>query len=1077
MREVNKNNNETQVQQVIDQNPEILYEISECVKEIFKILSTGNLFEYLTDKLHQLSENIIISAIFSEIDNKFSIKYIAGLNKWQNQVEKIIGRKIIGLDLSISENIKKQIVLNKIFKLEDNLHPLLNSLLSKPECLALEKILNLKETYCIGYSNNSDVFGLSLFIVSYNKTINNPENIQFFCDLISKALHKNYEVERLKQTINQQNELIETTDDLLYFKDLNGINKYINKAYADFVGKSINEIIGKTDWEILPHDLAQKCYDSDQKIIKTSKKESIFEHCESKDGSRLCFHTTKRPVYNEDGEIIGIAGVSKDISKILELDNYIKDKDKNFIAFINALPNSYFEVDNNLDLIFINNNSFEIFDIKNNSPEKKTNIRNYISKKERISFDQYISDVLNTNKPLTKEFNFIKKGKYDSPISICSSVIIENNEVKGVRGLITEIIDKKMIEQMLEEYENRFNTFIESARDLMYVVDDEGYFTYVNNFMVKTLGYSRKELIGLHESKLIDISVINNFETSKIKNKLINKKQLTVNTIWLTKYDEKIPGEINMFAIFDEENNYLGYRGIFYDKTEIKNSKNEIRKLYNAVEHSPEAIIITNKKGIIEYVNPKFSETTGYKKEEVLGKTPDFLTTERQDKQFYRKLWRTLLSGKEWRGEFENIRKNGDIFWQNTSISKVLNEEGEITHFVAINEDITERKLTEQKLIQAKEFAEQADKIKTAFLSNMSHEIRTPMNAIIGFSELLKITDLAHDKKLEYIDHINENGKILLKLFEDIIDVARIESGDLDISKNHFNLNELVQNIYFVFDSKLKELAKPINLEIKSPNHNEPFIMYSDPVRCGQILTNLIDNALKFTQEGKVVFGYEILDEKEILFYVKDTGIGLSEEQQNIIFDLFRQADSSTTRKFGGTGIGLTISKNLVEMLGGKIWIESKLEIGTSFNFTLPYKKDDDTTMIEEIPDKKSLNWNNKTVLIAEDNESNFLFLQEILDDTNIKIIWAKDGNEAIEIFKSEPSIDIILMDIQMPGLNGYDAAKIIKEIKPDIPVIAQTAYALTGEEERSSEAGCDEYIAKPINVQKLSAILSKYLN
>ncbi len=389
------------------------------------------------------------------------------------------------------------------------------------------------------------------------------------------------------------------------------------------------------------------------------------------------------------------------------------------------------------------------------------------------------------------------------------------------------------------------------------------------------------------------------------------------------------------------------------------------------------------------------------------------------------------------------------------------------------------RKENEIGLRVAKEKAEEADKLKSAFLANMSHEIRTPMNAIIGFSELITRKTIPQEKKDIYAQHITNSGKTLLNIIDDIIDFAKIEAGQLKINKTTTLVNVLLGELFDFFNSeKAKQRKDRIALIKHQAVPDEHFGILCDPLRLRQILMNLLNNALKFTFDGVIEFGYIMPNNATILFYVRDTGIGLTQDKIPVIFDRFRQADDSTTRQFGGTGLGLAISKKLVEMMGGRIWAESEKGKGSTFLFTLPLIIPSSSIM--PVEDKANQKVNNvfqgKTILIAEDEDINYLFLEEVLLPTKVKIVRAKDGYQAVEKVKSVKDICLVLMDIQMPEMNGYLATKLIKEHKPNIPVIAQTAYAMAEDKAKGFSAGCDDYLAKPIKPEVLISTMKKYL-
>ncbi len=380
----------------------------------------------------------------------------------------------------------------------------------------------------------------------------------------------------------------------------------------------------------------------------------------------------------------------------------------------------------------------------------------------------------------------------------------------------------------------------------------------------------------------------------------------------------------------------------------------------------------------------------------------------------------------------------------------------------------------------AKEKAEESDRLKSAFLANMSHEIRTPMNAIIGFSNLLNDTDFNAKEKSELILHIVNNSNTLLHLIDDIIDIAKIEAGQLNINKKNYKLNKQLYELLELFSEKEKTLVnKDIELKLKIGVDNIDFTVYSDPLRIQQIFTNLIDNALKFTEKGFIEFGYtlnENLKNPSIVFYVKDTGIGLSENNQEIIFSRFTKLENNKTKLYRGAGLGLSICENISHLLGGHIWIESEIDKGSTFYFSIPYIKisNQEKTVSEQQDDNLNYNWSDKTILIAEDEKSNYRYLEVLLSQTNVKLIHALNGFETIELFQKN-NIDLILMDIKMSEMDGLEATRRIKKIDSKIPIIAQTAFAMENDEKMSLEAGCDDYIAKPIKREKLLDLINKY--
>ncbi len=384
----------------------------------------------------------------------------------------------------------------------------------------------------------------------------------------------------------------------------------------------------------------------------------------------------------------------------------------------------------------------------------------------------------------------------------------------------------------------------------------------------------------------------------------------------------------------------------------------------------------------------------------------------------------------------------------------------------------------EGELINAKERAEESDKLKSAFLANMSHEIRTPMNGILGFAELLKDENISPGNRKKYIEIIDNNGKMLINLIDDIIDFSKIEAGQVKIIKKDFSLNSLLQQVHssFLTENLINNKSK-VKLRMRKSLSNDSCYINSDPNRLRQILTNLVGNAFKFTDDGYIEFGYRIVDSVMIEFYVKDSGIGIAQEKIDQIFNRFIQADSSSTRKYGGSGLGLAISRGFVEILGGKMWAESEEGKGSTFYFTAPYKPVKGAEEeINKPTKKKQYNWNNKKILIAEDDKFSFKFLEGFLRQTNVNVIHAENGKRAVDLCSEDQEIDLVLMDIQMPEMNGYEATALIKQTKKELPIIAQTANAIIEEREKCFEAGCDDFVTKPVNIQELYSKIDKYL-
>lgn len=387
------------------------------------------------------------------------------------------------------------------------------------------------------------------------------------------------------------------------------------------------------------------------------------------------------------------------------------------------------------------------------------------------------------------------------------------------------------------------------------------------------------------------------------------------------------------------------------------------------------------------------------------------------------------------------------------------------------------RNEVELNLQKAKERAERADYLKTSFLTNMSHEIRTPMNAILGFTTLLIEEDLPIQQRKEYLKVINESGNTLLNLVNDILDISKIEAGQLTIAETQCDINELFEELQLSFN-EIKTQNKKSHLKIiaNNPYSNRALLIITDPFRLKQVLINLIGNALKFTDEGNVEFGVH-LTENNIEFYVKDTGIGISQEHLDDIFQRFRKIDEEKSRLYRGAGLGLAICKDIVRLLGGEISVESELGKGSIFRFTLPLKiaenKRRNGKHIDTSSELPRLDLTGKTILVAEDEPNNFKFLNQLLQRYNATIVWAHNGEDALKQI-AEQTFDLVLMDLKMPKVDGYEATRIIKTLHPGLSIIAQTAYTNIEEVNKCYDAGCDFYLSKPIQMKELEKVFRK---
>jgi PAS domain S-box-containing protein len=422
---------------------------------------------------------------------------------------------------------------------------------------------------------------------------------------------------------------------------------------------------------------------------------------------------------------------------------------------------------------------------------------------------------------------------------------------------------------------------------------------------------------------------------------------------------------------------------------------------------------------------------------------------------------------------------NGKYINLSTRSVTVKNDGGEVIGALTISRDITKLKQVHEELVKAIDEAETSSKLKTSFLANISHEIRTPLNSVVGFSNLLLAKDISDEVKEEYIEHINQNSEKLLQIIGDIIDLSRLESSQIEIAYEEASLNAIINEVIEEARQLIRRNDKPIILHVKNQFEYTVDLIFTDRVWLKRVLNHLLDNAVKFTLDGSIEF-YYLRENENIVFRVKDTGIGINKENLGHIFEQFRQEIDGNHRPFEGLGIGLTLAKEVVERMGGKIYVKSEKGMGSEFSFSIPYRpagsfrgklKSHET---DQIP--VTINWNSRKCLLVDDNKDVLTYLRSVLADTGLIIITAQSGYEAIEIVKADPDIEVVLLDMQMPDMNGIETTKEIRKICKDLPIIAQTAFIFEDDKDIILESGCDACLFKPIRKEHLLTVMTGFI-
>jgi PAS domain S-box-containing protein len=655
--------------------------------------------------------------------------------------------------------------------------------------------------------------------------------------------------------------------------------------------------------------------------------------------------------------------------------------------------------------------------------------------------------------------------------SLNEEYLASNEELKEKNNKI-QLLYKK-----LEESEEKYRLAFRTSPDSININKLDGEYVDINEGFTRLTGYTRKDIIGVSSLKIGIwarpedrdrlIRELTKYQRVENLESLFLCKDGSFKTALMSARIIKINNEPHILSITRD----ISERKLI--EQALRDSEQRFSAAFNA---SPISIFIsTLATGKYIDVNNTFLLEIGFSREEVIGHTNKDLGIFINPRDRDRLIESVVKNGSILGQECAFRTKSGKVLICLVSLTKIITNGEECLLATAM--DITDRKKVEEELIKAKEKAEESDRLKSAFLANMSHEIRTPMNAIKGFAQLLQENDVPDHKKNKYAKIINQRTDDLLMLINDILDIAKIEAGQLNITEKPGNLNDLLNDIYLFFNVQ-KETSESREVLISYINElpSDSSFVIADFFRLRQILINLLNNALKFTSTGHVSFGCRLNDSENLLFYVEDTGVGIPIDKAKIIFEPFRQVNETyLSSKEGGTGLGLSIVKGLVELMKGRVWVESQVGVGSTFYFTLRYHQAKIIAEPKMNQFDTLFNWENKCILLVEDDEFNTELVVEILGSTKVQLFCAENGQKALEIINQHPEINLILMDIQLPDINGYQLTHKIKTIFPNVIVVAQTAYAAQGDKKLALESGCDDYVAKPINQNLLLQIIQKH--
>ncbi|MFW6327216.1 MAG: PAS domain S-box protein, partial [Bacteroidota bacterium] len=871
--------------------------------------------------------------------------------------------------------------------------------------------------------------------------------------------------------------LVKETSHLIWVTEPDGTVSAPQPGWEKFTGQSFEDYKHDKWIEAIHPDDREYSLKEWGKSVETRSIYQITHRLIRNDGQYRSMQVKAAPVFDSAGNVKEWIGMHTDITEKIEYEKRLKESQERFKSLFDNSLTGIFYINANGDILEANDKVIELLGSPSIEATRKINVLKF-KPLEKIGYTKQFRECIDTGKTMIGEAQYTSKwGKSMFVKYYFNPIRDHENNIIGVLANLDDISGIKEAEERLKENKRFIERITATIPGIVHVVDLS---TFRNVYTNKPLGtlaeYTPGEIESMGNEMLKTILHPDDFvriphligrcqnakdgEVLETEYRLIKKngEEIWVHE-WLTPFSRAKEGKVKEFL------------GIALDHTIRKKYEKELRGreyLLNEFqqigsmggwEYSTEKkkFFFTEQARRILSINSAIPPSF-----KILAK---LFHAESRDK-FSKAFEKAVKLGKSFDIDVKFPSLDEGVKWIRV-IGSPVKENGKIHIVRGTFTDVTERKRVEKQLIAARNKAVESDRLKSAFLANMSHEIRTPMNGILGFSELLKNKNLSEKKREYFINLINNSGNHLLKIINDIIDISKIESNQLEIQKEKFDIDHLCRELLDVFHTSKWLKEKKLELHYVPDKSGKSPVINSDPGRLRQIIINLVENALKYTEQGKVEFGYTI-ENRQVIFKVKDTGDGIPENKLNQIFSRFWQDQEVIKKALGGTGLGLSITKGLNELLGGRVRVKSKTGRGTEFTFSFKYEPDvsgvKDHVLTKYDDESKKLE--GKTLLVAEDDEVSYYYLKEILEPMGLKLVHAANGEDAVKFCHDNKNIDVILMDIQMPLMDGFDALKEIKTFAPGIPVIAQTAYAMVNERDRCYKAGFDEYIAKPVNEQ-----------
>ncbi len=882
--------------------------------------------------------------------------------------------------------------------------------------------------------------------------------------------------EVLKESEEKFHSLFENSPNAIFISDpetLTILDCNINACRMN--GYEQNELIGKSLNMLHPDEIARTLTDPELhknqiKLLQQDQVVTVETRHKRKDGTVFPIETSYSLITIGGKKLT--MGIDRDITERKLAEEKLRESEERYRLLVNHSPDAIgVYVENKI--VFVNNAAVKLLgaeskeEILGKSPldfVHPDSIALVLERSQRMMKGEFV--------PVAEE-KFIQLNGNIIDVEVGAMPLLYNDQ-RAVQLVIRDITERKIVEEELKASEERYRNLFNNHSAIKLLIDLEtGKIIDANKAALNFYGWPFEEM------KQMKIQQINTLSPDEIAEEMekVDRNEKT-HFEFKHRLANGIIRDVEVFSSKIEIKGKEFLHSIIHDITEKKKVEKQIILMSRSIEQSPVVITITNSTGDIQYVNPKFTEITGYTSEEVIGKNIRLIKSGKHSKEFYKDLWSTILSGKNWSGEINNKKKSGELYWENVIISPIIDSRGTITHFIAVKEDITEKKKMIEDLILAKEKAEEMNKIKSNFFANMSHELRTPLNGILGFSSLLE-EELADKPDLVTMaDAIHRSGNRLLDTLNLILNISKLEAEKIDIKLKEYNIIPLISESINLF---IPSAARK-NLQLLLVNEKNEYRCIIDEGLFTGIINNLINNAIKYTDEGNVLIKVCSKNNK-VVIEVIDTGIGIPEDKQKVIWEEFRQVSEGINRNFEGTGLGLTIAKKYTELLKGTISVKSKIGYGSTFTLELPLSENresqpgistsftTDKVKIEEVMSR------NKILYVEDDFDT--IKIVSLLLKGFCQLDTAPGADTALEKIK-ENNYDAVLMDINLGrGIDGVQLTKLIREIPgyKDKPVIAITAFAMEGDKEVFLSKGLTHYISKPFTREEILTLLDSILN